>query len=55
MLSRGTAERSRLGELARHRIEMHYSIEMISAQFENIYDQLTEGLPRESPKVAVTS
>ena len=55
MLSRGTAERSRLGELARRRIEMHYSIEMISAQFENIYDQLTEGLPRESPKVAVTS
>lgn len=55
MLDKGTAERSRLGELARHRIERHYSIEMISAQFENIYDQLTERLRTESSKVAVTS
>jgi glycosyltransferase involved in cell wall biosynthesis len=43
MLSRGAAERSRLGELARQRIERHYSMEMISAQFENIYNQLAQG------------
>jgi glycosyltransferase involved in cell wall biosynthesis len=43
MLSRGAAERSRLGELARQRIERHYSMEMISAQFDNIYNQLAQG------------
>jgi glycosyltransferase involved in cell wall biosynthesis len=45
MLSKGTAERSRLGELARHRIEKHYSIQIVSARFENLYKQLTRNLP----------
>jgi glycosyltransferase involved in cell wall biosynthesis len=42
MLSKGAAERSRLGELARHRIEKHYSMQLASARFENLYKQLTQ-------------
>ncbi len=41
MISKGVAERSRLGELARLRIEKHYSIEIASARFENLYRQVT--------------
>jgi len=45
MLNKGAAERSRLGELARHRIEKRYSIQIVSAQFENLYKQLMHNLP----------
>jgi glycosyltransferase involved in cell wall biosynthesis len=40
MISKGVAERSRLGELARLRIEKNYSIEIASARFENLYKQV---------------
>ncbi|MHB8915504.1 MAG: glycosyltransferase family 4 protein [Thiobacillus sp.] len=40
MINKGAAERSRLGELARFRIEKHYSIEIASARFENLYNQV---------------
>ena len=46
MLSKGAPERVRLGELARLRIEKHYSIEIASARFEAIYKQLTQQIPR---------
>jgi glycosyltransferase involved in cell wall biosynthesis len=42
MLSKGAAEWSRLGELARHRIEENYSIQIASARFEKLYKQLTQ-------------
>lgn len=41
MISKGVAERSRLGELARLRIEKHYSIEIVSDRFEALYKQVT--------------
>ena len=37
MISKGAAERARLGELARLRIEKNYSIEIASARFESLY------------------
>ena len=40
MISKGAAERSRLGELARRRIEKNYSIEIASTRFENLYNQV---------------
>ena len=46
MLSKGAAERLRLGELARLRIEKHYAIEIASARFEAIYKQLTQQIPQ---------
>lgn len=52
LLGKGTAERARLGESARCRIEEKYSIENISARFDAIYDQLTQKLPRTSSHVA---
>jgi glycosyltransferase involved in cell wall biosynthesis len=55
MLGMGAVERSKLGELARRRIEERYSIESISGQFETIYDQVTQKLPRPSSEIAVIS
>lgn len=53
MLDKGAAERSRLGELARRRVEKKYSIEIISGQFETIYDRLAQKFPKPSTQVAV--
>jgi glycosyltransferase involved in cell wall biosynthesis len=55
MLNNGAAERSRLGELARRRIEERYSIESISTQFGAIYDDVTQKLSRDRSEVAVTN
>jgi glycosyltransferase involved in cell wall biosynthesis len=55
MLNRGAVQRSRLGELARRRVEERYSIETVSGRFETIYDRLTQKFPRESAQVAVIS
>jgi glycosyltransferase involved in cell wall biosynthesis len=55
MLSKAPIERARLGELARRRIQGHYSIETISAQFDAVYDQLADKLPSAAPKVAATN
>jgi glycosyltransferase involved in cell wall biosynthesis len=46
MLSKGPTERLRLGELARLRIEKHYTIEIASARFEAIYEKLTQQIPQ---------
>jgi len=46
MLSKGAAERLRLGQLARLRIEKHYAIAIASARFEAIYKQLTQQMPQ---------
>jgi glycosyltransferase involved in cell wall biosynthesis len=40
MISKDISERSRLGELARLRIQKNYSIEIASARFENLYNQV---------------
>lgn len=53
MLNKGAVERSRLGDLARCRVEERYSIEAISARFETIYDRLSQKFPKESRQVAV--
>ena len=53
MLNKGTLERSRLAALARRRIEERYSIEIVSARFETMYDHLTQKLSRNSSEVAV--
>lgn len=42
MIEIGSAERSRLGELARSRIEKNYSIEIASARFEALYQQVID-------------
>jgi glycosyltransferase involved in cell wall biosynthesis len=55
MVGMGAGERSRLGELARRRIEEHYSIEKAASQFEGLYGQLAEKLPDGSRRVAVTN
>jgi glycosyltransferase involved in cell wall biosynthesis len=55
MLSKDAAERSRLGELARHRIEKNYSIQIVSARFENLYKQLTQNLPLGSFEITLTN
>jgi glycosyltransferase involved in cell wall biosynthesis len=54
MISRGAEERSRLGELARMRIEKHYSIGTVASQFERIYDQVVEKMASGAPKVVET-
>jgi glycosyltransferase involved in cell wall biosynthesis len=45
MINIGVAERSNLGVLARLRIENNYSIEVVSARFEALYKQLSNGFP----------
>ena len=45
MINIGVAERSNLGMLARLRIENNYSIEIVSARFEALYEQLSNGFP----------
>lgn len=42
MISKGANERLHLGELARQRINKHYSIDAISSQFDNIYKKVTK-------------
>jgi glycosyltransferase involved in cell wall biosynthesis len=51
MLSKGASERSGLAALARRRIEERYSIEIVSARFETMYDHLTQN----SSEVAVVN
>ncbi len=41
MIIKGVHDRARLGELARLRIEKHYTIEIASARFETLYKQVT--------------
>jgi len=53
MVSIGAGGRSRLGELARRRIEERYSIEKAASQFEALYSQLAEKMPDGSQRVAV--
>ena len=43
MINKGAAERSRLGVLARLRIEKHYSIQIAAARFDELYQQLVNG------------
>jgi glycosyltransferase involved in cell wall biosynthesis len=45
MINIGVVERSRLGWLARLRIEKNYAIEITSSRFESLYKQLLDGLP----------
>ena len=45
MINIGVAERSRLGRLARLRIEKNYAIEITSSRFEVLYKQLLYGSP----------
>jgi glycosyltransferase involved in cell wall biosynthesis len=45
MITKGDTERSRLGELARRRIQKNYSIEIVTARFELLYELILDGRP----------